>query len=531
MKTAGVFEMRAKGDQPWMASPHSYAGWLPNVTGQLSFKLVDPSGEFPAFNQQRTPEEPRVVVVHQRNRLAQDFPLPDFVVRKVRRRAQQSFLFIARSGATIAPYFEDDRLHELDDEHGLLVGKIVVVPEHDKLKPRWQRHQLLAKIDRRIQDWVDAEGGYDGDPLGELSSILQEADELVTRYELNVVLFRTGEVRIWFDLDDLLSRDTTQSPLTEAEEILRDGLPAQAYYFLKDIFHKHYHHEKHQDQYIRLTRLEATDDVDDDNPHGYVDDVSWRYSTLRGLVRTVVERRQSGKAKAHKEAMGIIAYARAFQNTLARIQRRSPSSQPRPILSRMFGSEAPVFRKSAPKLLYDFTTLEASIDAVDASIQAANQPRLQAYAVVFAVCLSAIAIWIGSVQIRPILCEAVGTPTSCTTGTSTGVEAVNFLATHPISFFLAVYILTVGYFVIKFRDTGAFPAFAGLVRWVEELHQMFMVSMSRFIRRHDRIAMLVSNLILVALIAGVATLAWVLLPEPARSSMLEMVTDLRRTGS
>lgn len=560
----------AGGNQPWLRFEHSYAGWLPNVTGHLSFQLIDPSGQLPAFNQQSNTNEPRLIAVHQRDRLAQDFPLPDRIVKASRPSAKQSYLLLGRSCATVTPYFDGDKLTESDDRNGGLIGTIVVIPEQDDKALKSKRKTALNLIDKKIQKAADADESYDGPILEELNSILAKHCEGLAPLTFQFALFRTGEVRIWFSTRDIIGEGSPEKP-TEHEQLLLDDLAPHAYYFMRDMFHAHYHHAPHHDQYIHLERLEATNQTNAANPHGYVDDLSWRYATLRGLIRTVVEKRQSKLPAAHQQALGVVAYARSFQTTLARIVRTPlPATSDTEIrlsikdktssysfTSRLrrairayrgleqtaaceswtggVGKNAGVFAKSSDIMLYNFSDLEASIKAVDASVQANTNTRLQAYAVLTAVLLAAMALWIGAIQARSAICAFAAGESHCSYDVAEPLWVLSWIANHPIWFIASLVLLVAIYLMVKFRNTDAFPLVAPVILWLERLGTMTQVSVARRRRRNDKLIYWLGLFAYFAIFAGsgaIAVWAWSAATEwEIKPTVPSMIGPTSGTGS
>lgn len=483
------------GDYPWTEREYSYAGWVPNVSGHLSFNLVDPHGSLPTYNYQPDLASPRLVALH-RERLAQDYPFPDWLMRRVRPSARQDFILLAQSCTAQTPLLDDDKPRTIDDQNGVLMGVVAVLPSERGKEASRTRETLLRGVDERIADSIAAyaSGIADAAPITErLLGEIQQVRDRVACYFLRFALFRTGELRIWFDLGEFLGRDLNVLPPTPEECEAASPIAPQVYYFIKDMLHAHYHHHEKSDQLLPLTRLESAPDSFDDSEN------AWRYATLRGLVRVVVELRQGRSLNGHKRAIGIIAYAKAFQCILARIKRKRRIAEG--------------FDLSSKFMPYDFSNLIASIEAIDASVQSAVTAKLQLFAIVIGIILSGLALWAGAVQVHPVLCEALQSTSACqkiTEGPS--VTALNWVIANPMAFLTLLVIVGFAAFVVFFRGTGAIPFAEGLIHWSERLAEAIAVDISRYTLRSDRFGFFIGLLVMAIPIGIVGTFAYWLLP-------------------
>ena len=500
----------ASGDCPWIAKDHSFAGWVPNVSGHLSFNLVDPHSGLPTYNYQSDLAEPRIVALH-RERLAQDYPFPDWLMRRIRPSARQDFILLAQSCAAHTPVLLSDEPTNIADANGVLVGIVAILPSEKRARRRKIRNQLLLDVDEAVTEAISqyASGtARDATLTDQLLKGLQDAREHVACYFLRFALFRTGELRIWFELGEFLGRDIVADPPSDAERLAADHIAPQAYYFIKDMLHAHYHHDKSSDQLLPLVRLKGTEDSIDE------DDTAWRYATLRGLVRVVVELRQSRSLDAHKRAIGIIAYAKSFQCVLARILRgRTVDETP---------------RLSPAVMPYDFSNLISSIEAIDASVQAGVTARLQLFAIVVGIFLSGLALWSGAVQVQPALCEALESTKACQPiSAGPSVTILHWVIANPLAFLAFLVVLGFAAFVIFFRGTGALPFVERFIHWSERLAEAVAAEVSQRTKRSDWLGLAIGLLAMFAPIAGVTALALWVLPTRTVSSVEALPPDRR----
>jgi len=487
------FRLPTSGTFPWIDADYAYAAWVPNVSGHLSFNLIDPHSKHPTFNHQQRLERPRLVAAH-RSRLAQDYPFFDWLVRLFRRSARQDFILVGQSARVVTPFFCDGALKHSDDTNGVLTGLVAVIPPDAAWSTRSQIRSTLKVIDRGISEAVadKADGAVDpGQGLhDDILTELRRVRGSIACYFLQFALFRTGELRIWFDLADFLGRDIVAEPATTPELVAAEHLASQVYYFIKDLLHAHYHHIADSDQLLPLTQTPrpADDKAHEDN------EVAWRYATLRGLVRVVVELRQGRSIAGHQQAKGVIAYAQSFQTVLAKITR---------------GQQVGVDHKSCEEIIpYDFSNLTMSLDATDASAQSVMSARLQLFAILVGILLSGLALWAGAVQIQPILCTSLDAAATCPKiEPGPIVSFVNDIVANPSAFLIILFALGIISFILFFRGLNAIPWAERGIRWLRRLSEAIGVQVARWLRGSDIIGWLVSLAILGGLTIYMAHLA------------------------
>ena len=496
---APPFQLPASGRYPWVQARYSFAGWVPNVSGHLSFKLVDSHSGRPTYNHQADLGSRRVVTLH-RVRVAQDYPLPDSIVKIIRPEARQDFILFAESIAVKTPYFSSGALQTSDDRHGALIGAVAVLPTDSDKATDKKRQRLIKEVEgvigQAITDRVSGCGSNPDNLARDLHFHVKSKQSDIACYMVNFALFRTGEVRIWFDLDSFLGRNIESTPPADLEIEAAEHIPAQVYYFLKDLLHAHYHHDKHSDQLLPLTRLRylvSEESIVDDEIH-------WRYVVLRSLARVIVEIRQGRSLVGNNRALGIIAYANAFQSVLARILRNPNADIP------FVGSNA--------IMLYDFKNLEMSISANSSVKELANSSRLQLFGIEVGILLSALALWAGAVQVQPILCGALSTRLTCPkVEPGPIVSTVNMIVANPIGF--VIFLLVVGFFVFiwMFRGIGAIPLADLFSNWLSRLSEAIGVQISRLTLNSDILGYTISVSLLAGAVGGLGFAAYRLAPK------------------
>ncbi len=324
--------------------------------------------------------------------------MPGGLVGLIRRSVTQDYLIIANTAGARTPNLPEigsvtDKQESSTppasrhEENGVMVGEVVVLPPDDDPVTGGVLKGLLEQIhddmDRRQQAGIEANLDALAGLPQHIRDQLDASSRQIACFRLKFALFRTGEVRIWFDWSDFLGRDADEFPPTDMEQVAAEALPSQAYYFLKDVFHYHYHHDPRTDQLLDITRVDTSLVA----PAG---DSDWRVNILRGLAKVVVEYRQSNRPDSHKKALGVLAYADAFQSVLARTCRCAQVEQG--------------FVWNDDVILYDFEHTRTSIEALDAISESERGAHLQLFGIFIGVLLSALALWAGAVQIQPILC-------------------------------------------------------------------------------------------------------------------------------
>ncbi|WP_157088911.1 hypothetical protein [Novosphingobium capsulatum] len=495
------FRFPSNGEPPWAGAEHSYASWIPNVSGHLSFGMIDGRGKCHTVNQHCDVEGARVIAAHER-RSAQDFPLPGGLIGLLRRSVTQDFLFVGNTHACHTPYILNEASSNPTspmryERNGVLVGKVLVLPPDDEPGTDAIRQRLIDGIHREMDERLDS---YLLNPPGELHglpsailTLIDNAKDHVTCFALNFAIFRTGEVRIWFNMAELLGRDVVDYPPTALELIVADALPSQAYYFLKDVFHFHYHHDPRTDQLLDITRLEP-------GRCAAEQDLSWRINILRGLAKVVVEYRQSNRPDSNKKALGVLAYADAFQSLLARVVRKKDVKDG--------------FEPTNKIILYDFDHTKTSLEALDALADSARGAALQLFGIFVGVILSALALWSGAVQIQPILCGDKRVSAAICPPIKPGftTDIVNQVVSNPLGFVVVLTILGGLAYIFLFKGVTNIPLAKPLLRFVRALSAAVGAEMAKRSKR-DQVGYVFQLVFLLFLTFLAAAIAYIFTPK------------------
>lgn len=375
-----------------ISSVRTFSGWVPTITGQLSFSLIGlgasavkcVTANIECSNPQNAHVPVRHVAVSQR-RITRDLPLTVWPIPLFKPWIASEFILIGSSQAASRPRLDsitrgDEELALHHDEIGVLTGRVLVVPHHEDATQA--ATDLVSKIRARaveisnefprgtVRGEAEFAAGFD--------KLLSDARKQgVMAAEATFELFRSGELRLTFRGEEGL---VTQSAQAAEDEDFTADIAKQIYYFIKDISHRHYHHDHTSDNLLPIAET-----------HRY-DDENWRRETLWALARAVLETRRRNHLPGHKSALGILAYAEAFQQQLARVKRLADGSG---------------FERSEVGEIYDFSHTRASLDATieELSYRKSFFAQLQALAIGSA--LAAAALWLTTYQVRNDLCANV----------------------------------------------------------------------------------------------------------------------------
>lgn len=361
----------------------AYAGWVPTITGQLSFSLIGMGGAAPGcvtanveFHDLGAGHPRRRVAVIKR-RVTKDLPATFFPIPEIFRNIAAEFVLLGETRPAARPVIRNGQIFRRDDEIGVLTGEILVIPHHKELRSAEKR--LVQRIRQRIAAIGDATPravvGTDAALKVEIEDWIADA----TRSGLKLArarfeLYRTGEFRL-----EMIESLPVASGEMEDQAEFDAILASQIYYFVKDIAHRHYHHRPASDNLLPLTRITPQNDL------------AWRRETLWSLARAVLEMRRSGKLPGHKSALGVLAYAEAFQGLLARVNRPEKSPE--------------TFELTDEIACYDFTHTRQSLDATIAEKGFIHSHWNALQTFLIGTALAFAALWLAVAQLRDLGCR------------------------------------------------------------------------------------------------------------------------------
>lgn len=261
-----------------------YKGWIPTVSGKLSFSLIGESaGNSVAVSVNRADAQDRYVISYQ-NRFLSDSVMPR-CLSGVFNSGSFNFVCIGKSS------------NEISVENDKLSGSLLIFNDNDDWNGAeiWIRHNQsrLASIDVSANKLSAKFESF----FNFLINDLQQA----AAFWVNFTLARNGFVEIIIDETCNHGADKIKYPsnLVEKKRI-EDTQAAQCFYFLRDMIHKHQHHSPSTDTILDLYRSS-------------VDDNQWICESLRVLYRKILDFKRLRKDEVYCSSIGLLTYAKSLR--------------------------------------------------------------------------------------------------------------------------------------------------------------------------------------------------------------------------
>lgn len=386
-----------------------FAAWVPTITGHLSFSFVGHGVDSClAANSETTPQggTPLRRVLVLQHRTMRDLPYTRWPMAIIRPWIAADYLLIGSSRPEQRPAFDPKgKVIETRDEMGALVGELVVVPHHDDKSLRKEAKDLVKALRLAIAAFSDeAPRGVpvDIDTLDQdVRRLLAAAQgKQVQLIRAEFALHRTGELRLRMTKTPPIKG----APAGSTAALMREKILArQIYYFAKDIAHRHYHHEASADNLLPLIEAPPNDDQ------------TWRRETLWSLARAVLEVRRRDHLSDYKGAIGILAYAEAFQALMGRVM-RNPAGK---------------FVPATQIVPYDFCHTRSSLEAkIDERAWIASGWS-QFWTVLVTTLIAAAALWIGGIQVKDAACASMLPPAPVVSADASFEVSAKFQGARP----------------------------------------------------------------------------------------------------
>ena len=250
----------------------NYCGWIPSVTGHLSFSAV---GESSYPNRSICARSGRSVFFFQKRDLL-DIVAPFAYETPIGAFFQE---FIANYAVGVSGNFAFVFFGELAADRQSLRASVLLIPGKNN-------RPLLKETKRKVYEWQDAE-------LANLTEWSNFFDKLRNSScaSCEVAMYRSGKAALQVSLNG------EANPDKELEALVAN----QFFYFLKDNAHVHQHHDPTHDAITTVTELCREDDD------------AWILSTQHSLYRAVIRYKRFRNEKALFRASGILAYAQSFE--------------------------------------------------------------------------------------------------------------------------------------------------------------------------------------------------------------------------
>lgn len=347
--------------------PVRFSGWSPTVLGRVAFSRI---GDSPAkgslvCNVTSADEGLFFGIVR---RTSQDGAFPAWVRRLIGQYPDTDYAIFLRvepaalpqsKNACLVVEGEEEDVVLRDDKRGSLVGEVFFVNGVSLLRGRGQRAAVALLRDQTLR------ASAPGLPLPNVREAYFTARAEVERAwraaarsnskgsdtpafgRASISLIRTGQITVSVEPHELYTSEAIKLAQQEGEGSPRwarythhisdecQSIAEQCFFVLRDLTHQHYHHDKSSDLLTTVT------------PWSVQDDEEWRRETQYGLMRMAIALRRTDTAQAYREALGVVAYADAFQKHLCG----------------WYSTASGVAVSSAVRFQYDFAALRASIEA------------------------------------------------------------------------------------------------------------------------------------------------------------------------
>jgi hypothetical protein len=263
-----------------------FRGWLPAVTGRLSYSF---------FGLTRNPSVAATTNVADRDSryvcVQQTRDTGDALFNLKRFDRKLHFCFLAKTDGS--PENPQDHLN----------GRVYIF-----LKANWKAAKpVINGFCEILENCRETLQQAPGERLTDLADVAFLSSLLhlnrLASFHIQVSISRSGTTEL--TLDPSLLEGPNAAVLRNAEQSVID-LSAQAFYFLKDIGHRHQHHNSRTDTITDIHRIA-------DNG----DDLRWREDTLYNMYRKIIDFKRHPENLNFNDCLGLLAYAEAFDKISA----------------------------------------------------------------------------------------------------------------------------------------------------------------------------------------------------------------------
>lgn len=270
-----------------------YRGWIPTVTGRLSFTHFGNCGSPQTRDVNRADPHKRYLLVYQ-TRNTSDILLPF-------RKHLGEMLLQLRGELQFVCIAETKDLHP--DRQTLLVGSIYII-DRKNIWPRSVR-ATIVRVRDKLRDYTYT---ADSPSIEEyFAETVQEGNTICSEncfFQAVFSLHRNGVVDITVNSSMETAQTSPQLPKLPAHrKHVEHILAAQLFFFLKDIGHRHQHHDSRTDTIVDLYNISDAGN-----------DLTWRLSTLYSIYRRIISNKRTQSVNAYFSSLGLLAYAKAFKH-------------------------------------------------------------------------------------------------------------------------------------------------------------------------------------------------------------------------
>lgn len=269
-----------------------YKGWVPTVSGRLSFSIFGATSHpRRAVVSNVGDGKTRFIICYQkRTPIDAVLPWKELTARRLLNLENNLWcLCIARCS--------DDPVCVDSD----LSGTLYIFNGRENWKGEVEKRvredqEKLNDLRKDTEKQIMLESAFD-DHFKELKKYLSGKAGFLAEFNL----CRNGDLSLRSSEAYELSPTAPTFP-EEIEARLTHIAYSLLYFFLRDIAHRHQHHDPHTDTIVDVYK------VTDDN-----DDYSWRSATLRGLLRSILKFKRHRQDSVLANSLGTLAYAKSFK--------------------------------------------------------------------------------------------------------------------------------------------------------------------------------------------------------------------------
>jgi hypothetical protein len=260
-----------------------FRGWIPTVSGRLSFSVFG-NTTFPSATTRANIADPdhRFFLAYQRHDLS------DAIIPFIAGHNGRCVLLVlahTEDDAAGTQFYLQGRafiFFDLKRWESILSGQIRQHADYMELYATETRITLYDHVFTRHVDLIDL--------------CTKDAS-----FYADIRISRRGTTDIVVPLPNATNSSVPQFPSNTIRfDNFLHRLAAQLFFFLKNIGHRHQHHEPGSDTIVDLHRILNGDDI------------TWRQNTLYSMYRTVIEYKRNPHFATFNNALGIIAYATTF---------------------------------------------------------------------------------------------------------------------------------------------------------------------------------------------------------------------------
>lgn len=280
-----------------------YRGWVPSVTGRLSFTHIGvTSHPKPCISENVADDSARFIISFQRRETLDH--ISPWKHQLAQLQGQHGIIWCACVAKSAK---HNGRPMEM------LSGRLFLFHSKDA----WRKARPIIKCAQNNISGYRHLSHIDG-PTGLKTHVAPVIDQLslslmeLAGHHVQFKMLRSGEVDIKYSSDETVSIDAPKISTEDHHDFMLRAVTSQLFFFLKDISHEHQYHDPRTDTVIDLHDVTETNDI------------NWREKTLYSLYRKIIEFKRSRASSMVVNSLGTLAYAKAFRGISSNILKDPP---------------------------------------------------------------------------------------------------------------------------------------------------------------------------------------------------------------